>query len=217
MEANPGTVEHGRFAGYAKAGINRVSLGAQTFDAAALATLGRIHGPGEIGAAVSELVDAGLDNFNLDLMYALPRADARWRPLRPRGRARARPRAPFALPADARAGHCIPQAPAAPAGRRTRLRHAAGRRCAPGARGLRAVRSLRLRAARAAMPAQPQLLALRRLPRHRRRRARQGDGGRRRHPHRKAALAPRLSRGTAAASARSGAGWPPSSCLSSSC
>ena len=72
MEANPGTVEHGRFAGYAKAGINRVSLGAQTFDAAALATLGRIHGPGEIVAAVSELVDAGLDNFNLDLMYALP-------------------------------------------------------------------------------------------------------------------------------------------------
>ena len=73
MEANPGTVEHGRFAGYAKAGINRVSLGAQTFDAAALATLGRIHGPGEIEAAVQELVAAGIVNFNLDLMYALPR------------------------------------------------------------------------------------------------------------------------------------------------
>jgi oxygen-independent coproporphyrinogen-3 oxidase len=72
MEANPGTVEHGRFAGYAKAGVNRVSLGAQSFDAAALARLGRIHGPGEIGAAVAELVDAGIDNFNLDLMYALP-------------------------------------------------------------------------------------------------------------------------------------------------
>jgi oxygen-independent coproporphyrinogen-3 oxidase len=72
MEANPGTIEHGRFAGYARAGINRVSLGAQSFDAAALAALGRIHGPGEIEAAVSELVDAGIDNFNLDLMYALP-------------------------------------------------------------------------------------------------------------------------------------------------
>ena len=72
MEANPGTIEHGRFAGYAKAGINRVSLGAQTFDAAALAALGRIHGPGEIAAAVSELDAAGLRNFNLDLMYALP-------------------------------------------------------------------------------------------------------------------------------------------------
>jgi oxygen-independent coproporphyrinogen-3 oxidase len=73
MEANPGTIEHGRFAGYAQAGINRVSLGAQSFDAAALAALGRIHGPGEIGSAVAELDAAGIGNFNLDLMYALPR------------------------------------------------------------------------------------------------------------------------------------------------
>ena len=73
MEANPGTIEHGRFSGYARAGVNRVSLGAQSFDAAALAALGRIHGPGEIAVAVAELVDAGIDNFNLDLMYALPR------------------------------------------------------------------------------------------------------------------------------------------------
>jgi oxygen-independent coproporphyrinogen-3 oxidase len=73
MEANPGTVEHGRFAGYAKAGINRVSLGAQSFDPEALKALGRIHGPGEIGAAVAELEGAGIANFNLDLMYALPR------------------------------------------------------------------------------------------------------------------------------------------------
>ena len=51
MEANPGTIEHGRFAGYARAGVNRVSLGAQSFDAAALSVLGRIHGPGEIGNA----------------------------------------------------------------------------------------------------------------------------------------------------------------------
>jgi len=72
MEANPGTVEHGRFAGYAAAGVNRVSLGAQSFDAAALSVLGRIHGPGEIESAVAELADAGLDNFNLDLMYGLP-------------------------------------------------------------------------------------------------------------------------------------------------
>jgi oxygen-independent coproporphyrinogen-3 oxidase len=72
MEANPGTIEHGRFAGYAAAGINRVSLGAQSFDAEALRALGRIHGPAEIGAAVTELAAAGLDNFNLDLMYGLP-------------------------------------------------------------------------------------------------------------------------------------------------
>ena len=72
MEANPGTVEHGRFEGYAAAGINRVSLGAQSFDAAALAALGRIHGPDEIPAAVAEIKAAGIENFNLDLMYALP-------------------------------------------------------------------------------------------------------------------------------------------------
>jgi putative oxygen-independent coproporphyrinogen III oxidase len=72
MEANPGTIEHGRFTGYAQAGINRVSLGAQSFDAASLAVLGRIHGPEEIGAAARELAAAGLHNFNLDLMYALP-------------------------------------------------------------------------------------------------------------------------------------------------
>ncbi len=72
LEANPGTVEHGRFAGYRAAGVNRVSLGAQSFDARALRALGRIHGPGEIGAAVAELDAAGIANFNLDLMYALP-------------------------------------------------------------------------------------------------------------------------------------------------
>ena len=72
MEANPGTVEHGRFEGYAAAGVNRVSLGAQSFDAARLAVLGRIHGPEEIGIAVAELQAASITNFNLDLMYALP-------------------------------------------------------------------------------------------------------------------------------------------------
>jgi len=72
MEANPGTIEHGRFAGYAKAGVNRVSLGAQSFDADRLRALGRIHGPAETGAAVAELAEAGIANFNLDLMYALP-------------------------------------------------------------------------------------------------------------------------------------------------
>jgi putative oxygen-independent coproporphyrinogen III oxidase len=72
MEANPGTVEHGRFEAYAEAGVNRVSLGAQSFDAKMLDALGRIHGPDEIGAAVGELRSAGIANFNLDLMYALP-------------------------------------------------------------------------------------------------------------------------------------------------
>jgi oxygen-independent coproporphyrinogen-3 oxidase len=72
LEANPGTIEHGRFAAYRDAGVNRVSLGAQTFNDAHLHTLGRIHSAGDIARAVEELQQAGLANFNLDLMYALP-------------------------------------------------------------------------------------------------------------------------------------------------
>ena len=72
MEANPGTIERGRFAGYRDAGINRVSLGAQTFSPRALELLGRIHSADDTHRAVAELRAAKLDNFNLDLMYALP-------------------------------------------------------------------------------------------------------------------------------------------------
>jgi oxygen-independent coproporphyrinogen-3 oxidase len=72
LEANPGTIERGRFAGYRDAGINRVSLGAQTFSAAALVRLGRIHTADDTHRAVEELHAAGIANFNLDLMYALP-------------------------------------------------------------------------------------------------------------------------------------------------
>jgi oxygen-independent coproporphyrinogen-3 oxidase len=72
LEANPGTVEHGRFAAYRDAGVNRVSLGAQSFNDRHLGALGRIHARGETLAAVDELRSARLDNFNLDLMYALP-------------------------------------------------------------------------------------------------------------------------------------------------
>jgi oxygen-independent coproporphyrinogen-3 oxidase len=75
MEANPGTIERGRFAEYRAAGVNRVSLGAQSFDAQRLLTLGRIHSPDETRRAAEELHAAGLANFNLDLMYALPGQD----------------------------------------------------------------------------------------------------------------------------------------------
>jgi oxygen-independent coproporphyrinogen-3 oxidase len=75
LEANPGTIEHGRFDGYRTAGINRVSFGVQTFDDAILPRLGRIHGADEARAAVREAQDAGLDNLNIDLMYALPGQD----------------------------------------------------------------------------------------------------------------------------------------------
>lgn len=72
LEANPGTVEHGRFRGYRDAGVNRLSLGAQSFDDGALKRLGRIHGAAEISDAVDEACAGGFDNFNLDLMYGLP-------------------------------------------------------------------------------------------------------------------------------------------------
>ena len=77
LEANPGTIERGRFAAYREAGINRVSLGAQSFSAHALEALGRIHSPDDTYRSVEELKSAGINNFNLDLMYALPNQTAR--------------------------------------------------------------------------------------------------------------------------------------------
>ncbi|MGH8142110.1 MAG: radical SAM family heme chaperone HemW, partial [Steroidobacteraceae bacterium] len=71
-EANPGTIERGRFADYRAAGITRVSLGAQSFSDAHLQVLGRIHAAADTCRAAEELHAAGLSNFNLDLMYALP-------------------------------------------------------------------------------------------------------------------------------------------------
>jgi putative oxygen-independent coproporphyrinogen III oxidase len=72
LEANPGTVERGRFADYRAAGVTRVSLGAQSFSDASLKALGRIHSADETRRAAGELHAAGLTNFNLDLMYGLP-------------------------------------------------------------------------------------------------------------------------------------------------
>lgn len=72
LEANPGTVEAGRFAGYRAAGVTRLSIGVQSLDAAKLRALGRIHGPGEAIAAAAAARAAGFDSFNLDLMFGLP-------------------------------------------------------------------------------------------------------------------------------------------------
>lgn len=72
LETNPGTVEHGRFDEYLRAGVNRISFGVQSFDDAKLRRLGRIHSAAEAERAVKQAQDAGLGNLNLDLMYALP-------------------------------------------------------------------------------------------------------------------------------------------------
>src|SRR6202165_169002 len=75
LEANPGAIERGAFREYRAAGVTRVSLGAQSFDQRRLTALGRIHSPAETRLAAAELHAAGLANFNLDLMYALPGPD----------------------------------------------------------------------------------------------------------------------------------------------
>ncbi len=75
MECNPGTAEHGRFEGYRAAGVNRISFGIQSFDDGCLQRLGRIHDSADAERAVKLAQDAGLDNLNLDLMYALPGQD----------------------------------------------------------------------------------------------------------------------------------------------
>ena len=72
LEANPGTIEHDSFSAYAQAGVNRVSLGVQSFDDDLLKSIGRIHGREEIEQSLSSLKIAGISNFNIDLMYALP-------------------------------------------------------------------------------------------------------------------------------------------------
>ncbi len=71
LEANPGTIEAEKFAGFRAAGVNRLSLGIQSFDDRHLAALGRIHGGAEAKRA-AQLAGDHFDSFNLDLMYGLP-------------------------------------------------------------------------------------------------------------------------------------------------
>ncbi|MGN2611140.1 radical SAM family heme chaperone HemW [Aliivibrio fischeri] len=72
MEANPGTVEAGRFVEYRQAGVNRISIGVQSFQQEKLEKLGRIHGKDEAIRAAHLAHEAQLNSFNLDLMHGLP-------------------------------------------------------------------------------------------------------------------------------------------------
>ncbi len=72
LEANPGTVEAGRFAGYQSAGVNRFSIGVQSFNSLQLQKLGRIHDPAQAVAAAQQASALKLRSFNLDLMHGLP-------------------------------------------------------------------------------------------------------------------------------------------------
>ena len=72
MEANPGTVDKAVFRDFYQAGVNRLSIGVQSFDDRALAKLGRIHRSKEAYSAVEQALKAGFSNINIDLMHALP-------------------------------------------------------------------------------------------------------------------------------------------------
>lgn len=72
LEANPGTLDEGHFEGYLDAGINRLSIGAQSFSDEMLKTLGRIHQADEIVRAVTAARESGFARINIDLMYGLP-------------------------------------------------------------------------------------------------------------------------------------------------
>ena len=72
LEANPGAVEHDDFAAYRSAGVNRLSLGVQSFDDLQLGKLGRIHSAAEVRRTLVAARDAGFDNLNIDLMHGLP-------------------------------------------------------------------------------------------------------------------------------------------------
>lgn len=72
LESNPGTAEYSNFEGYLAAGVNRLSLGAQSFNESQLNTLGRIHAPQDTSRAYGLARAAGFNNINLDLMFALP-------------------------------------------------------------------------------------------------------------------------------------------------
>jgi len=72
LEANPGTVESGKFSEFSDAGINRLSIGVQSFQDDSLHRLGRIHNAKDAIRAAEQAHDAGLNNFKLDLMFGLP-------------------------------------------------------------------------------------------------------------------------------------------------
>lgn len=72
IEANPGTLESGRYTDYRDAGVNRLSIGVQSFNTKSLQRLGRIHGPDEAVQAFIQARNAGFNNINLDLMFGLP-------------------------------------------------------------------------------------------------------------------------------------------------
>ena len=113
LEANPGAVDAARFAAFRAAGVNRLSIGIQSFRDEQLRALGRVHDAAEAEAAVATARTAGFENVNLDLMYGLPNDDVAGARGRSRTGSRARAFAPLVVSADARAEHGVPPPPPA--------------------------------------------------------------------------------------------------------
>lgn len=76
LEANPGTIDYSKFLSYRNIGINRLSIGIQSFNAQHLERLGRIHDPAQAKKAIQVAQDAGFENYNIDLMHGLPQQTA---------------------------------------------------------------------------------------------------------------------------------------------
>ena len=170
LEANPGTFEREKFAGYRAAGVNRLSLGIQSFDPKHLAAIGRVHDEDEARRA-AEAALAIFGNVNFDLMYALPRQTV--------AEAEADVEAALAFsPPHLSFYHLTLEPntlfhrypPPLPDDETTADIEDAVHSTLDGG-GLPALRDVRVRAPRPRMPPQSQLLAVRRLSRHRRRRA----------------------------------------------
>ena len=175
LEANPGTVDSEKFFGYRDAGVNRISVGVQSFQPKLLQFLGRIHSADEARSALAIVREAGFENFSLDLIYANPGQTLARPGSRPRRGVGISAAAPLRLQPDFRRRHAvsprISRRPNEVARRRRRNRHG---RDDPGkiiGRGPLALRNLELRPSRLALTPQRQLLAQRRLSRSRGRRA----------------------------------------------
>ena len=186
LEANPGTVERGAFAAIARP----ASTGCRSARRASTTRSSRRSAASTTAArrvrAVDELRGAGFDNFNLDLMYALPDRRSPGARRRPRARARARARAPLALPADARAEHACSRSRPPPLPDDDRAVRDAGRICqrALADAGLRAIRGLGAMRARGAQCRHNlNYWEFGDYLGHRRRRARQAHARRTRHAH----------------------------------
>ena len=174
LEANPGTVEAARFRGFRDAGVNRISIGVQSFDDRMLARA-RPHpsAPTRRGAPSRRRSRASTTSTSTSCTACRGRASDMARADIERGGARRRA-ARLGLPAHHRAEHrVLQQAAAASRARRVRRHAGRGRGDALADRLSSTMKPRRSRRPGHALPAQPQLLGIRRLPRHRRRRARQ--------------------------------------------